>query len=140
MRFLGALLFLLAAVQAQSFETIATDVPRLDVADWKLLDLNGNGRKEILLLGGRGQLRTWLFDSKTSRMEPSLRGELTLPDASRTLLAWEKILEEGRAPQIVALSPKGAIAYLPDENGVFALSVYPGTYIMRITPDEGSSR
>jgi hypothetical protein len=124
LRTFAVLLLLLAAARAQSpgtasFETIATDAPELDVADWKLLDLNGNGRTDILLLGGRGELRTWLFDSKTSRMETKPRGDLVLPEPARTLLAWEKVLEEGDAPQIVALSPQGAMAYLPDGNGVF---------------------
>lgn len=119
MKRLVALLLFVSVTGAQSFETIATNGPGLDVADWKLLDLNGNGRKEFLLLGGRGALRTWLFDSDKQRMESAPRGDLVLPEAARTLLAWEKILEEGTAEQIIAISPQGAIAYLPDENGVF---------------------
>jgi len=119
LRTLGTLLLLLAVARSQSFETIATDAPRFDVADWKLLDLNANGRKEMLLIGGRGEVRTWLFDAKAKRMEKTPRGKLVLPDANRTLLAWERILDTGDAAQLIAVSPKGTVAYLPDELGVY---------------------
>ena len=116
---LVASLLLGAAVLAQSFETVETIAPGLDVAEWKLLDLNGKGAAEFLLIGGRGEVRTWILDKETGRMEKRPRGVLVLPEPERTLLAWERLLADLPAAQLITLSPKGARAYLADERGVF---------------------
>jgi hypothetical protein len=108
-----------AAAAAQSFETVETVAPRLDVADWKLLDLSGKGKREMLIVGGRGEIRTWLFDAAAQRMEKKLRGNLVLPESGRTLLAWEKLFDDAKAAQLITLSPKGAHAYVADADGVY---------------------
>ena len=116
-----AILLLVAVARGQSFVKVETVAPGLDVADWKLLDLNANGAVEILLIGGKGEVRTWRLDKQSGRMEKRPRGKLVLPDSDRTLLAWEKLLPDLPRPQLITLSPKGAHAYLADEFGVFAV-------------------
>ena len=117
MRLALALLLLAASSHAQSFVTRQTIAPGYDVADWKLLDLNGEGALEMLLLGADGSVRTWLVGKGRFATKPT--GKLQLPDPSRTLLAWEKFLDDSDAAQLIALSPKGAFAYRPDARGVF---------------------
>ncbi len=121
MKTIWAILLLAAVARGQSFEKVETIAPGLDVADWKLLDLNANGVVEFLLIGGKGEVRTWIFDKQIGRMEKRPRGKLVLPDSERTLLAWEKLLADLPRPQLITLSPKGAHAYLADEFGVFAV-------------------
>ena len=111
------LLLLAGLASAQELRTRQSVAPGYDIADWKLLDLNANGREEILLIGGDGSIRTWLAEGGRLRREPS--GTLRLPEPTHTLLAWEKVVPNGDAAQLVALSPKGAVIYRTDERGVF---------------------
>jgi hypothetical protein len=111
------LLLLAAAAPAQEFRIRQTVAPGYDIADWKLLDLNANGRKEILLIGGDGSIRTWLTDNGALLKKPS--GDLVLPDPTRTLLAWERIIHNGDAAQLIAMSPKGSAVYRVNERGIF---------------------
>jgi len=120
-RAIAAILLLAAIAPGQSFKKVETIAPGLDVADWKLLDLNANGAVEFLLIGGKGEVRTWIFDTQGGRMEKRPRGKLVLPEPERTLLAWEYLLADLPRPQLITLSPKGAHAYLADEFGVFAV-------------------
>jgi hypothetical protein len=111
------ILLLASAALAQDLSVRQTVASGYDVADWKLLDLNSNGSKEVLLVGGDGSIKTWLTEN--GRLAKSPTGALVLPNPTRTLLAWEKIINNGDAAQLVALSPKGAVVYRVDERGVF---------------------
>jgi len=113
--FLPLLLAALPAA-AQTFETRQSASPGYDVAEWKVMDLDGDGADEVLLVGGKGSVRTWLADGGKLAKAPV--GDLRLAEPERTLLAWEPVLGNG-ARQLVALSPKGAVAFSCDGRGVF---------------------
>ncbi len=117
----AALLFLMiapAAAQDWTIERVQSVRPEFLVAASRVLDIDGDGRAELLLIGVNGEVRTWLGDPKTRRLEENPRGELRLPDPKHTLVAFAGFLDE--RPQLVALSRKGATLYRVGESGLFS--------------------
>ncbi|MEM8884666.1 MAG: VCBS repeat-containing protein [Planctomycetota bacterium] len=113
MRIVLVLLLAATLAPAQSFRTRKTLRPGYDVARWKLLTASGTDTAQFILVGGDGSVKSWLdFDAAPV-------GDLVLPQAARTLLAWENVLAENARSQLIAISPGGAVAYRADERGVF---------------------
>ena len=83
-----AFLLLLAAVVGAATPQVTESVrPMFFLSEWRVLDLNGDGRDDLLLVGDRGQVRSWFADTESGKLEPRPRGKLTLPDPEFTLIA-----------------------------------------------------
>ena len=82
MRWVPVLLLFVASLPAQKTKTLTvrwTFQPGFDVAEEKVIDLDGDGRDELLLLGVNGEVR--LFSPTTGK----LTGALDLPEPARSL-------------------------------------------------------
>ena len=112
-----------ARAQAVPFERIQTLTPGYPVAATRLVDLDGSaeaaGPPELVVVGRRGDVRVWRWDAAAGALAPAGERPLTLPDPSRTLLALADLDGRG-APQLVTLSPDGALAYAPLPGAGFA--------------------
>lgn len=121
MPWVAALPLLLAPLPAQKTLTVRwTFQPGFDVAEEKVIDLDGDGRDELLLLGVRGEVR--LFSPATGK----LRGDLDLPEPTRSLVSLAA-LDGGRQVSLVVLSSRGVDAYAL-KDGVFS---GPGQRLLR---------
>ncbi len=115
------LALVLAPVPAQGALKVAfTFEPGFDVAAEKILDLDRDGRDELLLLGVRGEVR--VFSPATGK----LQGDLDLPEPTRSLVSLAS-LDGGRQTSLVVLSARGATVYA-QKGGVF---VGPGQQLLR---------
>jgi len=110
------LLLLAAAAGAGELEVAETVTPAFEVSQWRLIDVDRDGKTELLLVGATGEVRAWA--SASGHLEKEPRGRLALPDPAHTLLAVEDVLKEAK-PQLVALSPAGAIAYRVADDGCY---------------------
>jgi len=115
-----AALLLLAAAAAAGPEVAETARPAFFVAEWLVRDVDGDGRDDLLLVGTHGEVRVWHADAESGALEAEPRGDLRLPEPRSTLFALADILGEGGPPQLVALTPDGALAYRVDDHGAFA--------------------
>ena len=114
------LLLLLVAVAGALEPEVSQSVrPMFFLSEWRVLDLDGDGRDDLLVIGDRGEVRSWFTDPATGKLEPRPRGRLTLPEPEYTLLAVADILGEKGPAQLVALSPSGAVAYRVGGDGAF---------------------
>ena len=119
-RGLVAALVLVSLAGAGELKRVQAVSPRFEVSEWRLTDINNNGRRELLLIGADGQVRSWLTDRKTRLLEDRPRGRLDLPEPRFQLVALGDFLGDGTTPkQLLSLSPKGALAYRPLPDGTF---------------------
>lgn len=100
-----------AQASKRSAEVIGSVVPTFDVAHYEIVDVNGDGRAEVLVIGSDGEVRTWRFDPATKAFEKEARGTLVLDDPRYSVVAVGDVLGVGKGTQLVVLSPAGAIAY-----------------------------
>lgn len=114
---LSALLCSLALAEIRTLQTLD---PGFDAACHQLIDLNGDGRDELLLIGRDGEIRTWLHDPEGGMLQPAPRGEQFLLHPSQTVLTLADLEQTGGPPQLVAVTPKGLFLYRPDADGVFS--------------------
>lgn len=88
--------------------------PGFPVAVTKLVDLDGDGRQELVLIGRDGEVRHWRPGDKASSggagVGKTLRGQLDLPDPAYSLVALTALTPAGR-PKLIVLGPTGVIAY-----------------------------
>lgn len=121
MRRAAILLLLLAAMAPAAGLAVSQTIrPPFYVAAWRLTDVNNDGRGDLLMIGSHGEVRVWMADPATGRLEPEPRGTLVLPDPRHTLVALADVLGEGGPPQLVTVSPNGALAYPVTPDGAFA--------------------
>ena len=119
-RAIVAAVLLVTLARAGELKRVQAVSPRFEVSEWRLVDINRNGRLELLLIGADGQVRSWLMDQKTRLLEDRPRGELDLPEPRYCLVAMGDFLADGTTPrQLLSLSPKGALAYRPTPIGTF---------------------
>ncbi len=118
-RLLLSVLLLLSTAVAE-IETLQSMDPGFDAACHLLIDLNGDGRDELVLIGREGEIRTWVHDPEGGLLEAGPRGEQFLTYPSQTVLALADLQQTGRGPQLVALTPKGLFVYPADADGVFS--------------------
>ena len=90
-----------------------------ELAAFRLADLTGDGRQELLATTTSGAVRTWATAPDQPTFESEARGELQLPDPAHTLLALAQ-LTGGEGAQLVLLSPAGLSLFSADERAVFA--------------------
>lgn len=116
----AACLFLLAAQDAANPELIQSLAPALDVAEYALVDLDGDKQRELVVVGAAGELQVYRVGGEGREplaREPKVGA--TLPDPAHTLIAFVN-LDGAGGDELVALSPEGAIAYGVDAQGAFA--------------------
>jgi hypothetical protein len=125
------LLLAAAAVGAQELKLRQELDPGFAVSAYRVADVDGDGRDDLLLVGRRGEVRTWStvsYDSTQAHLSmfpPRPRGTLVLPDPAYTLLAQADLLQKGGAPQLVALARNGATLYPVGADGTYATEALP---------------
>jgi hypothetical protein len=97
---------------------IATLEPDLGLAASRVVDVTADGADDVILIGTRGEVRTWRHDAATKAMASAAVGDFVLPEPKRSLLAVGDVLGTGGAPQLVVLSPKKVTAYRFGTDGV----------------------
>ena len=103
-----------AAAEPAGWVRAGAVAPGFAVADSRIIDLDGTGSAELLIVGRQGQVRTWRND--LARLPA---GTLELPDPSRSILALVDLLGTGGPPQLVVASPRGVSVYRADARGAF---------------------
>ncbi|MHC4340593.1 MAG: FG-GAP repeat domain-containing protein [Planctomycetota bacterium] len=104
--------------EARAFRTVQSLQPAFPVSQWRLVDLNRDGRTDLLLIGRDGEVRTWTADPASARVSGQPRGHLRLPHPRHTLMA---LFDEGdELPvRLLTVTPDGAVAYRAGEDSIF---------------------
>ena len=115
-------------------EKAALDVSRLQSLDsglrvsaHRVLDVNGDGTDDLLLIGHAGEVRTHLGRADGSGFQEKAVGALVLPSPARSALSVADVLSTGR-PQLAVLSPAGLTVHEVGVHGGFrraAVAVLP---------------
>jgi hypothetical protein len=117
---LAAWLCALVPQDAANPELVQSLAPALDVAEYALVDLDGDEKRELVIIGAKGELL--VHASGGEGREPLARAAkvgATLPDPAHTLVAFTDLDGVG-GEELVALSTEGAIAYAVDAEGKLA--------------------
>ncbi len=101
-------------------EVVGTVVPAFDVAHYEIVDVDGDGTAEVLVIGSDGEVRTWRFDAKRKAFDEKPRGSLVLENPDHVVVAVGDVLGVGKGTQLVVLSPDGATAYPFGDDGAVA--------------------
>jgi len=99
--------------------------PGFEVAWRKVHDVDGDGRKDLLIVGRAGEVRAWFFEASPGRGPAKMRGKLVLPAPEESLLTLADFLGGGGPPQLVVASPEGVVMYPVGPDGVFAAQPVP---------------
>jgi hypothetical protein len=83
----------------------------LALAAHRVVDLDGDGAFEVVLVGRGGEVRVYRGDADAGRLVPLPGQTLVLPDPERTLIAFGDVLATGGPPQLVTFSPRGLTVY-----------------------------
>ena len=105
---------------AAHLELAQTLEPPFALAAHRWIDLDGDKRADLLLLGRDGEVRTI---SQT----PELRGTLQLADPRHSILDTAALLPDSKALQLLCASPAGVVLYELDAQHAFAA---PGTALI----------
>jgi len=107
MRWVPVVLLFVVSLPAQKTKPLTvrwTFQPGFEIAEEKVIDVDGDGRDELLLLGVNGEVR--LFSPTTGK----LTGALDLPEPARSLVSLAA-LDGGKQASLVVLSGSGVDAY-----------------------------
>ncbi|MHC4547324.1 MAG: FG-GAP repeat domain-containing protein [Planctomycetota bacterium] len=99
--------------------------PRFAVSQYRVVDVDGDGRDEVLLIGVGGEVRVWSVDPRTGALPPRPRGTLVLAEPAHALLALADLLRQGGPPQLLVLDPRGATLHPVGGDGTFAPDPVP---------------
>jgi hypothetical protein len=121
----SAWILLLAAAVAGAKELKLREqlAPGFPVSVYRVADVDGDGRDDLLLVGRRGEVRTW--STEQGRFAPRPRGTLVLPDPAHALVAPVDLLQRGGPPQLVVLAPSGTTLYPMGADGTYATEALP---------------
>jgi hypothetical protein len=97
--------------------TVATGFP---TAGQRVLDVNADGRSELLVVGVAGEVRSWRKDAETGRVSEKPLGSLVLRFPDRTLLAVADLVKDGRPPQLVEMTKDGVFLHMASDDGSYA--------------------
>ncbi|MHC5065023.1 MAG: FG-GAP repeat domain-containing protein [Planctomycetota bacterium] len=105
---------LVSALSAQGpdrLEVGGTVSPDFPVAAIEAMDMDGDGRQELLVLGIQGEVRIW------QAANGELSGELQLPEPARSLISLASLPGDDKQ-QLVVFDPSGIHAF-PYRDGAF---------------------
>lgn len=97
--------------------SVATGFP---VSETRVLDVDGDGSDDLLVVGVAGEVRVWRHDPETGALAAKPAGSLVLANPDRALLAVADVLGGGERPQLVVLTREGVLVHRVDADGSFA--------------------
>ncbi len=95
--------------------SVTTEFP---VSEHRVLDVDGDGRADLVAIGVAGEVRVWRHDTATGRIAGAPTGTLVLSDPGRSLIAIADVLGTGRA-QLAVLTRQGLFAHPVGADGAF---------------------
>ncbi len=96
---------------------LATGFP---LAEQRLVDVDKDGRTDVLIVGTRGEVRVWRHDAEAQRLAEKPAGSLVLRFPDRTLLAVADLVGGGAAPQLVEMTKDGVFIHRVDADGAYS--------------------
>ncbi|MCG3133671.1 MAG: hypothetical protein HMLKMBBP_00887 [Planctomycetes bacterium] len=108
-------------VRTDRAAVLAAEFP---VSERRVVDVDGDGLRDLLVVGTAGEVRTWrhLPPTDADPSSPLARqpaGTLVLSEPERSLLAVADALGTGK-PQLLVLTRQGLFAHGPSPDGSFA--------------------
>jgi len=97
--------------------TIATGFP---VSTERVLDVDKDGKSELLVVGVNGEVRSWRRDAEKGGLAERPTGSLVLRFPDRTLLAVADLYGDGRPPQLVEMTKDGVSVHQAEKDGSYA--------------------
>lgn len=114
-----AILLVACATGRAQLAVQQTVKPQLTLAGFRLVDLTGDGVRDLLVVGAGGEVRTYAVASGEHTLPERPAGTLVLPDPRHTLLGLSRLRGVEQVPDLVAVSPSGISAYRADATGGF---------------------
>ncbi len=103
--------------RAKLVASVATGFP---VSEQRLVDVDGDGKTDLLVVGVHGEVRVWRHDPKTGTLAAAPAGSLVLPAPDRSLLAIADLAGGGGPPQLVVMSRNGVEIHRVGPDGAYA--------------------
>ena len=94
--------------------SVATGFP---LAAHRVLDVDRDGKADVVAVGERGEVRVWRHDAATGSLGAKPAGSLVLRFPDRTLLAVADLLGGGAAPQLVEMTKDGVFLHRVEKDG-----------------------
>ncbi len=109
-----------AQERASGLERTLSIRPAFEVAEQRVVDVDQDGRDDLLVIGVGGEVRVWRSAEVGAPIGEQPVGSLILPHPDRSLLAIAEILGDGGAPELVSLCPDGVVAYSVTARGAYS--------------------
>lgn len=122
---LAALLSLAAQDPAPRLELAQTLEPGFALAAHHWVDVEGDKRAELLLVGRAGEVRTFVHAPGSNSFAAQPSGTLQLADPRHTLLDTTRLTGDEGPLQLVSASPAGVQVFALDAQGAFAPQAEP---------------
>jgi len=97
--------------------TIASGFP---VSTQRVLDVDKDGKSELVVVGVNGEVRSWRQDASSGALTERPSGSLVLRFPDRTLLAVADLFGDGRPPQLVEMTKDGVSVHQAEKDGSYA--------------------
>ncbi|MFM7282021.1 MAG: hypothetical protein ACKO32_09610, partial [Planctomycetia bacterium] len=107
-----ALMLLPLRAQGTALEQRADLVLPFELADHRIIELGGLPGAEVVLVGRRGELRSWNLGAV------QLKGSLQLSTPARTLLSYARVSSDEPHERVFVLDERGVRAQRTDAEGV----------------------
>jgi VCBS repeat protein len=101
----------------KSVRVVQTLAPEFPLAAHRLIDVDGDGRRDLLVLGRAGEVRVFRHATNEHPLGPKPVGELVLADPRHSLVdtaRWEKKVSP---LQLFVASPRGVQVFPPGADG-----------------------
>jgi hypothetical protein len=103
--------------------------PEFEVADHRWVDVDGDGRTELVVFGRAGEVRTWAQAEGAGRFAPRPLGALRIADPAHALVDFARLGGSEGPRVLLAASPAGVQVFALDEQKAFAEK--PATQVAR---------
>jgi hypothetical protein len=97
--------------------SISTGFP---LAAQRVLDVDQDGKADVVAVGERGEVRVWRHDAATGTLGEKPAGALVLRFPDRTLLAVADLVGGGAAPQLVEMTKDGVFLHRVEKDGAWS--------------------